>query len=383
MKIGILCHDSCGGSTRIAVCEACELARKGHEVHLFSKTTPFIHVTATAGLFQHTLSRTCLKSNRSSLEVVWPEDEMESMVRLISDVVSAKGLQVLHVHYALPLAYIALEVKTRLPRPGPALVATLHGSEVSVFGRDPLVGLKLTRALKTFDALTTVSASHARLAGQVLNLETDPMVIPNFLDLDFYPAKAPVLSGPKPRIIHISNFRWLKDPQGIARIFAAVRTNLEAELWLVGHGEAMAAVERYLKHHHLQGEVRFFGLHRDVAAVLGQADLLLMNSRLESFCLAALEAMACGLPVVASKVGGLPEVVGHQRTGFLFPRNDDETAAGYVLRLLSEPGLYRSMSLAAREQASRFDQKTVVPLYERLYDRVSAERLIEPQRRGD
>src|SRR3989339_629347 len=122
MKIGILCHDSCGGSTRIAVCEACELARKGHEVHLFSKTTPFIHVTATAGLFQHTLSRTCLKSNRSSLEVVWPEDEMESMVRLISDVVSAKGLQVLHVHYALPLAYIALEVKTRLPRPGPALV---------------------------------------------------------------------------------------------------------------------------------------------------------------------------------------------------------------------------------------------------------------------
>jgi glycosyltransferase involved in cell wall biosynthesis len=153
----------------------------------------------------------------------------------------------------------------------------------------------------------------------------------------------------------------------VARIFFALREQIEAELWLVGDGEEMDLTKNTLQSLGLENDVHYWGLCRDVSSILRQADLLVMPSRSESFCLAALEAMACGVPVLASDVGGLPEVVIHNRTGFLFPSDDYAAAVHYAVRLLKDPVLYQSMSAAAVRQARRFDQEQIVSLYENLY----------------
>jgi L-malate glycosyltransferase len=300
--------------------------------------------------------------------VDWLPAEIESMVALILEVLREKGLDILHAHYALPFAAIIAEFARRSAQATPALVVTLHGTDVSAYGRDPAVAPVLAKVLKSMDVLTTVSSSHARLAVEVFGLESAPVVIPDFVDSRrFYPGKAGS-KRKKPRIGHVSNFRPIKDPEGLARIFAAVRKKLAAELWLVGNGEEMGTVTRVLKEAELDADVRFFGLCSDVAAIMRECDLLLMSSRSESFCLAALEAMACGLPVVASNVGGLTDLVQHNHTGFLFPLGDYVAAAEYTVELLSNKARYQSMSTAALARSQRFEQGPIISLYEDLYD---------------
>ncbi len=380
MRIGIMCLSGMGGSARIATQLAGHLARRGHRVHVFARTTPPGAEILAPWVTLHTVTPNLeAHIHPASLYLDWGPADLDAFLSHILNVIATEGLDVLHFHYAVPFAALAAEVRRRLGRAAPLLVGTLHGTDVSTVGRDPVHGPALARALAELDALTTVSVSHAVLAAQLFRLTTPPLVIPNFVDLAaFKPASPRPADGgalpARPRIAHVSNFRPVKDSQSMARIFLEIRQAIDAELWLIGEGPDMPAVRSILQQAGAEKDVRYWGLHSDVAATLAQTHLLLMTSLSESFCLAALEAMACGVPVLAPRVGGLPEVVLSGVTGWLFPPGDHATAARLAVALLSDRAHYDAMSAAAIRCAARFGHEQVVPVYEALYARLLARR---------
>jgi N-acetyl-alpha-D-glucosaminyl L-malate synthase BshA len=381
MRIGILCLAGLGGSARIATELATELSRRGHRVHLFAETTPFDHKHHVDEVILHTItSERKAGVHPATLSTDWSAYEFQTLLSHILEVITSEGLDVLHFHYAVPFAFLATEVKRYLNGMAPVLVGTLHGTDVSIYGRAPTVAPRLAQALQGVDKLTTVSTSHAKLAAKLFGLSTWPEVIPNFIDLaKFHPRVSPLHPFPdgpglnrarKPRIVHLSNFRPVKDTPSMARIFLGIRQQMEAELWLIGEGPELDTVKAILQGSGYEHDLVCWGLHHNVAPLLAQTDLLLMTSLSESFCLAALEAMACGVPVLATKVGGLPEVVIHGQTGYLFPSGDHEAAIQVAVRLLSNPGQHRAMRARAVTHAARFDQKQIVSVYEGLYHKL-------------
>jgi L-malate glycosyltransferase len=391
MRIGIMCLASLGGSARIATQLAIQLAQRGHRVHLFARNTPFGVWEHPNGVLLHTVTPNLeAEIHPAKLYTDWSANDSEAFLSNILNVIAVEGLDVLHFHYAVPLAFLAAEVKHRLGWASPLLIGTLHGTDVSIYGRDPNEGPKLTEALYGIDALTTVSDSHASLATDVLGLSTRPILIPNFVDLSrFHPIqtqpsmrkriKKECIQFPsykqstqtslssKPRIAHVSNFRAVKDPQSMARIFVGIREQMEAELWLIGDGPEMAPVKSILQQSGFDRDVRYWNMQCDVADLLAQTDLLLMTSLSESFCLAALEAMACGVPVLATDVGGLPEVVVRGETGFLFPVGNHDLAVRLAVNLLTDRDQHQAMSAAATRHAAYFRDERIVPAYESLY----------------
>jgi N-acetyl-alpha-D-glucosaminyl L-malate synthase BshA len=389
MRIGIMCLASFGGSARIATQLAVQLAQRGHRVHLFSRTAPFGVEDQANGVTWHTVTPDReAHIHPARLHTDWSDEDFETFLSRVLDVIAFEGLDILHFHYAVPFAFLAAEVKRRLGWAAPLLVGTLHGTDVSAHDRDSSKGYQLAQALRDLDQLTTVSNSHACLATDVFGLSTPPQVIPNFVDLSRFRPFEPILSigrGPGeehllpsqhkagkviPRIAHVSNFRPVKDPQSMVRIFLGIRERMEAELWLIGEGPEMDVVKSILRHSRFERDVHFWGLRHNVAWLLAQTDLLLMTSLSESFCLAALEAMACGVPVLATRVGGLPEVVIQGETGFLFPVGDHDMAARLAANLLADQKRYQAMSRAAARHAACFGYENIVPAYEDLYRRL-------------
>jgi N-acetyl-alpha-D-glucosaminyl L-malate synthase BshA len=370
VRIGIVGHSSVGGSARIAADLACQLARRGHRVHAFARREPFGGWDHASGAVLHQLAANGeTRVDPTILRTDWPRTEFRAFVSDVLRVVVEERLDLLHFHYAAPFAFLAREIRNQLGAAAPALVGTLHGTDVTVHGRDPHGSAELAAALREVDALTAVSNGHAQLAADVFRLPA-PEVIANFVDLArFGPGPGP--RALRPSIAHVSNFRTVKDPVRVARIFRAIRQRTNAELWLIGDGPEMHAVRSALEESRLAGDVRFWGLRRDVPSLLARADLLLVTSLYESFCLAALEAMASGVPVVATDVGGLPEVVAHGETGFLFPVNDDAAAVELALDLLSRPRRRDAMGRAARMRAERFGHDRIVSMYEGVYHKIA------------
>jgi N-acetyl-alpha-D-glucosaminyl L-malate synthase BshA len=381
MRIGIMCHSSFGGSARIATELALALAEQKHAVHLFARSVPFGQWNSPTGLTCHEIeSSNGVNAASPDLHIDWLEDEIEAYLAKVEAVIASDGLDILHFHYALPFAFIAAELKRRCGRATPLLVGTLHGTDVSTYGRHPVVGPRLAQALARMDALTTVSANHARLAADLFLLAIPPSVIPNFVDLTRFRPGAGWMNGAPATgrhiIAHISNFRPVKQPLETARIFLEMTEFIDAELWLIGDGEEMPAVKDLLRRGGAAERVRYWGLRHDVTSLLSRSDLLVMTSLAESFCLAALEAMACGVPVLATKVGGVPEVVIDGRSGMLFENGDRETAVRQAVSLLSDPDRHKTMRAAAVRRASHFSRVEIAAQYEALY----RELLDEPKR---
>lgn len=375
MNIGILCHSSYGGSVRVAVNSAIELGQRGHHVHLFSRTIPYMFPKGEHLVFPHVLYEDSSRyGHPASLQIEWPSHEMNAMIELICAQNSLKRLDILHVHYALPFIYIAEEVKKRLGSRAPVMVATLHGTDVSIYGKNPSFAPRMAKVLNCFNTLTTVSVAHARLSTKVFTLKQSPLIIPNFVDLKKFSPKRYFQYNKRPKILHVSNFRPIKDPCGVAQIFVAIRKQILAELWLVGEGEEMDKMREILVKHGLEEETRFWGLQSEVSSIYAKADLLIMPSKSESFCLSALEAMSCGIPIIATNIGGLTEVVEHGRTGFLFPLGHYKVAADFAIELLKGRELYKRMSQKASSLARKFDQKMIVSSYENLYIRKVAQK---------
>ncbi|MGE5378212.1 MAG: N-acetyl-alpha-D-glucosaminyl L-malate synthase BshA [Bacteroidota bacterium] len=369
LRIGILCHSSFGGSARIATELAIGLAKRGHIVHVFAQSLPFGHWDASSGVNLHIIpTRTGNDLHPAELHIDWQEKEFEAYLSEVLKI--AASLDVLHFQYAVPFAFIADEVKRRLGKESPLLVGTLHGTDVSIYGRDPLRGPQLIQALRSTDVLTTVSISHSNLSTEIFGLVTPPQVIPNFVDLrKFHPRDAGAFGlnvQRRPRIGHVSNFRAVKQPKVMANIFSKLREKVNAELWLIGDGPEMGGVKNFFEQNDIV-DVIYWDLQYEVADLLAQTDILLVTSQMESFCLAALEAMACGVPVVASRVGGLPEVVLDGKTGLLFDPDRFDQAVQSVLDLLSDPERYKQMSESAFRHARNFDYFEGVLNYEELY----------------
>jgi N-acetyl-alpha-D-glucosaminyl L-malate synthase BshA len=389
MRVAQLCHMSLGGSARVATELALALAERGHKVHLIARSMPFGVRAHPAGLQVHTLRPADGKGERPAsptgdLDVNWSGEDLAAFGRLLERVVVSQEIEVLHFHYAMPFALVAADLRQRMGAAAPVIVGTLHGTDVTVYCQHALLGPALAAALLDADQITTVSNDHARLSAEVICAQSpggdcggrDALVhvIPNFIDLQrFRPDPAPWAGGPprRPwRVTHVSNFRPVKDTASVAEIFLRLRRRCPAELWLVGTGSELPATQAALRAGGAGEEsVRCWGCLEDVSGVLSQTDLLLMASKGESFCLAALEAMACGVPVVATDVGGLPETVEHGRSGLLYRPRDYDQAERLAVDLLSDRRRYVEMRHEAAARARLFDRDRVVAMYEHLYHR--------------
>ncbi|HYX22683.1 MAG TPA: N-acetyl-alpha-D-glucosaminyl L-malate synthase BshA [Thermoanaerobaculia bacterium] len=372
MRIGISCYPTYGGSGIVATELAMALAAGGDEVHVISYALPsrlsflnsriFFHevVTPTYPLFDN-----------------FPPYSLALTTKMV-EVARHAPLDVLHVHYAIPnavSAVLAREIMAPTPLP---VVTTLHGTDVTLVGNDPNY-LETTRwGVNQSDAVTAVSESLRRTTVEQLGTRSEIHVIPNFIDPARFEA-ARQLAGARRwaqegerLLVHISNFRPVKRVLDVIATFERVQKQVPARLLMVGDGPDRGKVEQYCREHHICGSITFIGSLPLVEEVLVGADLFLLPSESESFGLAALEALSCEVPVVASDAGGLPEVVDDGATGFLRAVGDVEGMAAAALRLLGDEDLRRRMGEEGRRQAvARFSQDAVVARYRALYEKVT------------
>ncbi|MCC7272885.1 MAG: glycosyltransferase [Alphaproteobacteria bacterium] len=358
-RIAVLCHGGGGGSTRAAIDLAAALARRGRDVRLVTLGRP--RWTLPPGL-RHIVVPSPHAAHRP-FDGPWDDTAVASIAGIVAAICRSERIDLVHCHYGLPFAAVAAAVGDMLSPTRPAIVATLHGSDITAAAGDPRLARQLGRDLRRSDAVSTVSAAYAALLRATVDVAPPPVVVPNFAH-----AAAPVRQrrpGAAPVLIHVSSFRAVKDARGVARAFLAVRRRLRCRLLLVGDGPEWHATRKLLRHR--SGDVRLLGFRDDVPSLLRDADILLLASRAESFSLAALEAMAAGVPVVAPRVGGLPEVIGDGLGGLLFHPGRSADAAARIVALLHAPVRYRRMAAAARRRAGDFPEARTLARYEALY----------------
>jgi len=370
MKIGITCYPTYGGSGVVGTELGIELAARGHEVHFITSAWPFrlrqpnplIHFheveVMTYPLFDH------------------PPYALALATRM-AEVAELAGLDLLHVHYAIPHSVSAFLARSMLaPRRLP-FITTLHGTDITLVGIDSSY-LGITRfAIEQSDAVTAVSSHLQKSTVEAFEVQREIEVIYNFVNCDNYKritdpaARLPFAPQGERILVHMSNFRAVKRVTDTVEILARVREKVPAKLLLAGDGPERAAAELLAHKRGVHEHTVFLGKQDNVEEILGIADLLLMPSEMESFGLAALEGMACEVPPIACRVGGVPELVTHGVDGFLAEAGDVATMAGDAIRLLENPSLYEQVSKAARQTAlTRFCSTLIIPRYEELYRRV-------------
>ncbi len=370
VKIGITCYPTYGGSGAVATELGIALAARGWEVHFITYQPPFRLPEYLPRVYFHEVD-----VGRYPL-FQYPPYDLALAVRM-HQVVIEQGLEILHVHYAIPhatSAWIAREMLREQQR-DVRVITTLHGTDITLVGQEHSFHAITKFSIEKSDRITAVS--------QYLKDETIRAfgcaghavdVIPNFIDPQVYDRDRwrgglhDSFGHGAPVLMHISNFRPVKRVTDVIRTFARVRAGGDARLIMVGDGPDRTAAEEEARALGVHQDVQFLGRIENVAPLLSAADLFLLPSESESFGLSALEALACSVPVIASEVGGLPEVVRHGETGFLAPLGDTEAMAAAARRLLDDPALRRTMGAAAAADArARFSLEAIVAEYERLY----------------
>ncbi|MGH7658250.1 MAG: N-acetyl-alpha-D-glucosaminyl L-malate synthase BshA [Gemmatimonadales bacterium] len=372
VKIGITCYPTYGGSGAVATELGLALAQRGHSVHFITYASPFRLQGYVERVFFHEVDT---RMGRYPLF-----DHFPYTLALASkqhEVALSEKLDVLHVHYAIPHAttgYLAREMlRGKLPL---KVVTTLHGTDITLVGQESSFYAITRFSIEQSDAVTAVSSYLKEETLRAFGCDDCAIeVIPNFVDLgEYQPGDSDCRESVAPAghklITHVSNFREVKRVKDVVRVFARIRRAMPATLMLIGDGPEREDAAREAKELEVSDDVRFLGRLDRVTNLLQASDLFILPSQSESFGLAALEAMACGVPVVASRAGGLPEVVDDGVNGILEPVGSVEAMSRRAIELLRDDARYQRMADAAKEKARIFASERVVPLYEALYERV-------------
>jgi len=380
MNIGVVCYASVGGSGIVATELAKALARRNHQVHLISTEPPFRLGEYEIGLAFH-------RVHTPSYPLFREPQYMLSLATKIVQLSREVSLDIIHAHYAIPhatAAYLAKHILSETAVDGavkvPKVVTTLHGTDITLLGSDPSYRETVAFSIDSSDGVTAVSESLRRDTYNALPIKHEIRVIPNFLECDVHrrrempelrarlcpPAKYDKL------VIHLSNFRPVKRVDAVVEIFERVRKQIRAKLIFVGEGPELSRAMRMVHERGLACDVEALGEQDQVVPLLSVSDLFVLPSAQESFGLAALEAMACEVPVVASRVGGLPEVVEDGVSGFLCEPDDIDGMARSAVALLSDEQLHRRFARAGVERVtSHFCAGRVVPQYEAYYQELT------------
>ncbi len=369
MKIGIICYPTYGGSGALATELGLGLAGLGHEVHFITYRQPFRFPTFRERVYLHEV-----EISRYPL-FEYPPYTL-ALATAIRDTVAREGLDIIHAHYAIPHAASAWIAQEMLRDAGaPPLLTTLHGTDVTLVGGDPTFKPITRFSILNSQGITAVSRYLRDKTAREFDVPKERIrIIPNFVDARvFQPEErcghtAALSPSGAPIVMHVSNFRPVKRVAEIVEIFAKIRREMPARLVMVGDGPDRPLAEERSERLGLRGDVLFLGKQAAIEEILPSADIFLMASESESFGLAALEAMACGAPVVAYGTGGLPEVVPHGSGGFLLPLGDVDAAARAASALLKDAGLrHRFGSVARKVAVKQFAIARVLPRYEAYY----------------
>ena len=376
MKIGITGYPTYGGSGVVATELGIELAARGHQIHFITSSQPFRLTGREANIHFHEVS----VSTYPLFE--YPPYDLALATRM-AEVADFYSLDLLHVHYAIPHSVSALLASQMLAARGRHLpfITTLHGTDITLVGLDPSY-LPITRfGIEQSDGVTAISSYLRDRTREAFNITSEIEVIRNFVNCDVYVRKPDLVADMRPRfagsnehlIVHLSNFRPVKRVQDVVEVFARISRVLPARLMLIGDGPDRSLAEQLALRHNVQDRIYFLGKQDNVNELLPLADLMIMPSQMESFGLAALEAMACGVPAIATRVGGVPELIDDQINGLLFEVGDVESMANAAIGLLSDRSRLQSFSAAARQTArERFCASSIIPRYEEYYERVVA-----------
>ncbi|MGV3636506.1 MAG: N-acetyl-alpha-D-glucosaminyl L-malate synthase BshA [Flavobacteriales bacterium] len=372
MRIGIVCYPTFGGSGVVATELGMALAEKGHIIHFITYDRP-VRLRDHPNVFYHEV--------RVSDYPLFDYQPYELVLTSkLVDVAKFAGLDVLHVHYAIPHASAAWMAQRILAAEGLRLpfVTTLHGTDITLVGRDPSFEPVITFSMERSDAVTAVSESLKRDTYTHFPLKREVQVIPNFVCVDQYDhapdrtLRARYAPNGERLVVHVSNFRPVKRVQDVVAMFKSLNQRIPARLLLIGDGPERQRIETLCRQSGGCDNILFLGKMTRPEEVMASCDLFALTSDSESFGLAALEAMACGVPVVSTDTGGLPEVNIHGVSGLLSGVGDTEAMAANAFAILGEESTYQRYREGALEQARRFDLDIVLPRYERLYESVVA-----------
>jgi L-malate glycosyltransferase len=370
IKIGIVCYPTFGGSGVVATELGKALAKHGHEVHFITYSQPTRLDFLNENLFYHEVDF------HSYPLFEYPPYELALASKMVS-VVKNEKLDLLHVHYAIPHASAAYMAKQILKTHGIYIpvVTTLHGTDITLVGKDASYEPVVTFSINQSDGVTAVSSDLRKETLEHFKITNDIEVIPNFIDLEKFKKqkkdhfKKAICPNQEVLIVHTSNFRKVKRVNDVVRIFANIHNEISAKLLMIGDGPERNKAENLARELNISQDVRFLGKLEAVEEVLSVADLFIMPSEKESFGLAALEAMACEVPVISSNTGGIPELNVQGETGFLSPVGDIEDMTRKALIILDKDNLPRFRENALK-RAKEFDITRILPLYESYYSKI-------------
>lgn len=371
MKIGIVCYPTFGGSGVVATELGKALADKGHGVHFITYSQPARLDFFSENLFYHEVS----VSKYPLFD--FPPYELALASKLV-DVVRFEKLDLLHVHYAIPHASAAFMAKQILATFGIRIpvITTLHGTDITLVGKDMTYRPVVTFSINQSDGVTAVSEYLRKATYEHFDIKNDIRVIPNFIDLNRFSLKPKdhfkkaIAPNNEFILVHTSNFRKVKRTSDVILIFKQVSEKIPSKLLLVGDGQDRASVEQFCRELGISENVRFLGKQEAVEEILSVSDLFLMPSESESFGLAALEAMACKVPVISSNTGGLPELNVQGITGFLSNVGDVKSMADHAIYILEDKDRLKKFKENALKRAKEFDLSLILPVYEAYYKEV-------------
>ncbi|GJH40767.1 N-acetyl-alpha-D-glucosaminyl L-malate synthase BshA [Capnocytophaga sp. HP1101] len=367
MNIAIVCYPTFGGSGVVATELGLALARKGHQVHFITYSYPVRLDFLEMNIHFHEV-------HVEEYPLFHYQPYELALSSKMAYVIKTYHIDVMHVHYAIPHAYAGYMAKQMLKREGieVPMITTLHGTDITLVGNHPTYKEAVTFSINESDVVTSVSESLKQDTLRLFQVDKDIQVIPNFIDLkklkETSPCKRAVMAKPEELIVtHISNFRKVKRVDDVVRIFYGIQEKLPAKLIMVGDGPEREIADQLCKDLGIKSKVLFLGNTNDIDRILCFTDLFLLPSASESFGLSALEAMAAGVPVVSSNVGGLPEVNEEGVSGYLCPIGDVQAMAEKAIYILEDKARLAHFKQNARKVAERFDEDKIVPMYEALY----------------